>query len=161
MKTMSWKSPLGTIYLAASEKGLAALAFGENWEEVKAKLPPLEKGENELLRLAVKELSEYFAGKRSEFSMPLDLQGTDFQRKAWDALRAIPYGKTFTYAEQARAMRKPKAVRAVGAANGRNPVCIVVPCHRVVGADGSLTGYAGGLAQKKALLELEARQAQN
>ncbi len=161
MKTTSWKSPLGKIYLAASEKGLAALAFGENWEEVKAKLPALEKGESEILSRAVKELGEYFAGERKQFTVPVDLRGTEFQESAWTALLQIPYGKTFTYSEQARAMRKPKAARAVGAANGRNPVCIVVPCHRVVGADGSLTGYAGGLAQKKALLELEVGKAQS
>ena len=87
--------------------------------------------------------------------MPLDLSGTPFQRSAWEALRLIPYGKTATYSEQAASMKRPKAVRAVGAANACNPVCIVVPCHRVVGADGSLTGYAGGLGTKKALLDLE------
>lgn len=155
MKTLEWKSPIGIMYLAASETGLAALAFGENWGDVKAKLPPLEKGESPILKAAVRELEEYFAGKRKRFSLPLDLQGTEFQKRAWSALLEIPFGKTATYSEQARNMKKPKAVRAVGAANGRNPVCIVVPCHRVVGANGSLTGYAGGLAQKKALLELE------
>lgn len=158
MKTLEWQSPLGTIHLAASEKGLAALAFGENWKEVKAKLPPLERGSNATLELAVRELKEYFAGKRKAFSLPLDLDGTEFQKQAWRALLSIPYGRTFSYAEQARAMKRPTAVRAVGAANGRNPVCIVVPCHRVVGADGSLTGYAGGMHVKKALLELEARR---
>ena len=155
MNSVTWKSPLGTIHLAASESGLSALAFAENWNEVKAKLPPLENRSHKILERAIEQLEEYFAGKRKSFSLPLDLQGTPFQQSAWEALRLIPYGRTATYSEQAVAMRNPKAVRAVGAANGRNPVCIVVPCHRVVGADGSLTGYAGGLGVKKALLELE------
>lgn len=155
MKTLVWQSPLGPIHLAASERGLAAVAFPENWREVKARLPALEKGENEALKAAVRQLEEYFAGARTEFTVPLDLQGTAFQKSAWAALLRIPYGKTFTYGQQAREMKRPKAVRAVGAANGRNPVCILVPCHRVIGADGSLTGYAGGMNTKRALLELE------
>lgn len=155
MKTVQWKSPLGIMYLAASETGLAALAFAENWAEVKARLPALEKAHSPLLERAVHELAEYFEGKRKQFSLPLDLHGTEFQRQAWSALLEIPFGKTTSYSEQARAMKRPSAARAVGAANGRNPVCIVVPCHRVLGADGTLTGYAGGIRQKKALLELE------
>ncbi len=155
MKMLQWKSPLGAIFLAASDTGLTALAFGENWEDVKAKLPSLQKGENEIIALAIRELGEYFAGKRKQFSVPMQVSGTKFQESAWNALLQIPYGRTATYSEQARAMKQPKAVRAVGAANGRNPICILVPCHRVVGADGSLTGYAGGLKNKKALLTLE------
>lgn len=103
------------------------------------------------------QLAEYFAGTRTSFDLALDARGTEFQRAVWRALVAIPYGETRTYAEIARAIGRPEAVRAVGAANGRNPLSIVVPCHRVVGADGALTGYAGGLANKRRLLEVEAR----
>jgi O-6-methylguanine DNA methyltransferase len=101
------------------------------------------------------ELEEYFAGKRREFSFPLDLRGTDFQLACWRALQAIPYGETRTYADIARAVRKPNAFRAVGMANNRNPIAIVVPCHRVIASDGTLCGYGGGLDVKRKLLELE------
>lgn len=103
------------------------------------------------------QLDEYFAGDRVGFDVPLAARGTPFQRRVWEALRGIPYGETTSYAELARRIGQPNAVRAVGAANGRNPIAIVVPCHRVIGADGSLTGYGGGLERKGALLELEAR----
>lgn len=102
-----------------------------------------------------KQLREYFNGKRREFDIPLDAAGTDFQRSVWSALRKIPYGRTVSYADIARAIGKPKSMRAVGMANGRNPISIVVPCHRVIGADGSLTGYGGGLDRKRTLLNLE------
>src|SRR6185369_13348044 len=103
-------------------------------------------------------LREYFAGERAEFDLPLEPEGgTPFQRRAWTALREIPFGQTRTYGEQARAIQQPTAVRAVGAANGRNPIGIIVPCHRVIGSDGKLTGYAGGMAAKQWLLEHEAR----
>ncbi len=105
----------------------------------------------------VAQLAEYFARTRTSFELPLEPHGTDFQRAVWHALAEIPYGETRTYAEIARAIGRPAAIRAVGAANGQNPLSIVVPCHRVVGADGSLTGYAGGLANKRRLLEVEAR----
>ncbi len=162
MNTICWQSPLGKMHLAASEQGITALAFSENWDQVKAQLrrtgEKFEEKETPLLRKAVAELREYFEGKRTGFSLPLDLKGTDFQRQAWEALRSIPYGSTLTYREQALAMKRPKAMRAVGSANGRNPVCILIPCHRVIGANGSLTGYAGGIAVKKALLEIEAKR---
>ncbi|MXW63669.1 MAG: methylated-DNA--[protein]-cysteine S-methyltransferase [Bacteroidetes bacterium SB0662_bin_6] len=106
-----------------------------------------------------RELSEWFAGARRDFDLPLALRGTPFQRSVWEALRAIPYGAVQSYGELAKSLGKPDAVRAVGAANGRNPVSIVVPCHRVIGANGSLTGYAGGLERKRFLLALEQGQA--
>ena len=105
------------------------------------------------------QLGEYFAGSRMDFDLPLDAAGTAFQRSVWDALRAIPYGETRTYGEQARSIGAPTAVRAVGAANGRNPISIIVPCHRVLATNGSLTGYAGGVEAKRWLLGHEARSA--
>lgn len=104
---------------------------------------------------AVEQLDDYFAGRRTDFSLPLNPAGTPFQREVWDALRAIPYGTTSSYGELATLIGRPQARRAVGLANGRNPIAIVIPCHRVIGADGSLTGYGGGLANKRLLLELE------
>jgi methylated-DNA-[protein]-cysteine S-methyltransferase len=101
------------------------------------------------------QLVEYFAGRRTSFDVPLALEGTEFQRTVWRALQDIPYGETMSYGELARRIDKPGAVRAVGLANGRNPVAVIVPCHRVIGADGSLTGYGGGLERKRTLLELE------
>jgi methylated-DNA-[protein]-cysteine S-methyltransferase len=109
-----------------------------------------------VLAAAARQLEEYFAGERTAFELPLDLEGTRFQRAAWLALAEIPYGETVSYGEQARRLGRPHAVRAVGAANGRNPVPIVLPCHRVVGSDGSLTGFGGGLDVKRALLDHEA-----
>jgi methylated-DNA-[protein]-cysteine S-methyltransferase len=101
------------------------------------------------------ELEEYFAGRRRKFDVPLDLVGTDFQKQVWHQLLKIPYGRTCSYADIAREIENPKAVRAVGAANGRNPICVIVPCHRVIAADGSLGGYTGGLDKKRQLLTLE------
>jgi methylated-DNA-[protein]-cysteine S-methyltransferase len=112
---------------------------------------------NPLLVRAVAELREYFAGARCQFSLPLEMQGTDFQLRVWKVLEGIPYGETRSYAQVAQALGQPRAVRAVGAANGRNPVPILVPCHRVIGAGGQLVGYGGGLPIKKLLLELESQ----
>lgn len=111
---------------------------------------------DELCNLATKQLDEYFAGTRIEFDLPLKaIKGTDFQKAAWQALTTIPYGETISYGEQAKRMDNPKAVRAVGGANGKNPFSIVVPCHRVIGANGTLTGYTGGMSRKEWLLEFE------
>jgi len=104
---------------------------------------------------AITQLEEYFAGSRHDFELPLDLQGTEFQIAAWNALAEIPYGRTASYGQQAASIGRPKAVRAIGGANGRNPVAIVLPCHRIVGADGSLTGFGGGIEVKKWLLDHE------
>lgn len=124
-----------------------------SWKEARGK-PPAALGE------ARRQLTEYFAGRRRAFDLPLAAGGTLFQQRVWDALRRIPYGETISYGELARRIGRPTASRAVGAANGRNPIAIVVPCHRVIGADGTLIGYGGGLPVKEALLALERRAAQ-
>jgi O-6-methylguanine DNA methyltransferase len=148
-------SPIGPLNLAVSEVGLVALEFDRgsfppkkdkkiSWESSPDKIEPYAH-----------ELNEYFAGKRRDFTFSLDLRGTPFQLKCWRALIAIPYGETRTYADIARAVRKPQAFRAVGMANNRNPIAVVVPCHRVMASDGTLCGYGGGLDIKRRLLELE------
>jgi methylated-DNA-[protein]-cysteine S-methyltransferase len=150
-----YQSPLGPMIVAATARGLAGV-----WFEGQRHLPdhsnwPVQ-ADHPVLRQAQVQLAEYFGGHRSSFDLPLDLQGgTAFQRSVWDALLAIPRGGTTSYGTLSRSIGQPAAVRAVGAAVGRNPLSIVVPCHRVVGADGSLTGYAGGLERKTALLRLE------
>lgn len=150
-----YESPLGTMLIAASDRGLAGV-----WFEGQRHGPDArgwrEDARHPVLREAVAQLRAYFAGERTAFALPLDLQaGTPFQRSVWAALRAIPRGATASYAQLARQLGRPQAARAIGAAVGRNPLSIVVPCHRVLGTDGSLTGYAGGLARKTALLQLE------
>jgi methylated-DNA-[protein]-cysteine S-methyltransferase len=114
-----------------------------------------DDSEHPVVASALKQLREYFAGDRTSFDLPLDLQGTEFQVDAWNALARIPFGSTVSYAQQAASIGRPKATRAIGSANGRNPIVIVLPCHRVVGADGSLTGFGGGLHVKSWLLDLE------
>jgi len=148
----SLDSPLGPLYAVASLEGLRVL----QWRAPAVALRPPEAGAEEaLLRAVEDQLAAYFAGERRAFDVPLDPVGTEFQRAAWSALRRIPYGETRTYAEQAAAIGRPRAVRAIGAANGRNPIPIIVPCHRVIGSDGTLTGFAGGLEAKRFLLALE------
>ncbi|MBI2771849.1 MAG: methylated-DNA--[protein]-cysteine S-methyltransferase [Burkholderiales bacterium] len=150
-----YQSPLGVIIVAATAQGLAGL-----WFEGQRHMPdssdwPQQPG-HPVLREVFAQLDEYFAGARTRFDMPLDLQGgTPFQQSVWQALLAIPPGQTTSYGTLSQRIGKPAAVRAVGAAVGRNPVSIIVPCHRVLGTDGSLTGYAGGLERKSALLQLE------
>ena len=141
-------SPVGDLTLTEEEGALTGLYFGRLSR-------PGEAGPTALLEEAARQLREYFAGQRREFDLPLCLRGTAFQMQVWQALQAIPYGEVRTYGEIARAIGKPKACRAVGMANHKNPISIIVPCHRVVGADGSLTGYGGGLAAKEFLLALE------
>ena len=152
-------SPIGNLYLIASDAGLFAIEINEAWETIATRLAhkshQLISRENDFLKQAKGELSEYFAGDRTTFSTPLDLKGTPFQVKVWNLLFRIPYGKTTSYGAIAQQIASPKASRAVGMANGRNPVPIIVPCHRVIGANGSLTGYAGGLAIKEWLLNHE------
>ncbi len=159
-------SPIGPLFLAASDRGLVALEFDQrlpgqqtirpNPRDLRAesKQVRFEDSANELSSY-VRELEEYFAGARRAFDFPLDLRGTDFQIACWRALLAIPYGETRTYADIARAVGRSKGFRAVGMANNRNPVAIVVPCHRVIASDGTLCGYGGGLDIKRKLLELE------
>jgi O-6-methylguanine DNA methyltransferase len=181
----TFDSSVGPLFLAASPKGLVALEFEHRvidptFDERKS--AGFEKGRSEkrdgsalrrnprqireekqsawqesprLMQPYVSELEEYFSGNRREFTFPLDLRGTDFQLACWRALLAIPYGETRTYADIARAIGKPQAFRAVGMANNRNPIAIVVPCHRVIASDGTLCGYGGGLSVKRKLLELE------
>jgi methylated-DNA-[protein]-cysteine S-methyltransferase len=146
------ETPVGTLTLAAGDLGLRAVAFCP--EDVRA---GAVHGPHPVLGSAAEQLREYFAGERTVFELPLDLVGTPFQRQAWIALASIPYGTTVSYGEQARRLGRLRAARAVGAANGQNPVPIVLPCHRLVGATGALTGYGGGLDVKRALLEHEAR----
>lgn len=125
--------------------------------KLKLAVDPVDCDDHPVLARAVRQLGEYFASGRRVFDVPLDPVGTPFQLRAWAQLRKIPYGTTLTYGEQAAAMGRPRAARAVGAANGRNPISIFVPCHRVIGADGSLTGFGGGLETKRFLLALEAQ----
>jgi methylated-DNA-[protein]-cysteine S-methyltransferase len=148
-------SPVGRIQLVASNKGLSAIL----WENDNPRRVPLEnvvEDENHPVLLeAEQQLKEYFTGKRRSFDLDLDFNGTGFQKKVWQALLTIPCGETRTYAQIAEQIGNPKAVRAVGAANGKNPVSIIAPCHRVIGSSGKLTGFAGGLENKALLLNLE------
>ena len=114
-------------------------------------------GENEFIKQAKKEVAEYFEGKRKKFELPLHTPGTDFQNAVWNGLTKIPYGQTVSYQEQANQLQNPKAVRAVASTNGKNRIAIVIPCHRVIGSNGKLTGYAGGIERKKWLIEFEER----
>ncbi len=157
-QTATIDSPVGPLHLLATSRGLAALL----WSDLEVELhrvrispeqldntPPAQLGRVE------NQLGEYFVGERTDFDVTLDPRGTEFQLSVWASLREIPYGVTSSYGQQARSINRPRAVRAVAAANGRNPISIIVPCHRVVGADGSLTGFAGGLDAKAWLLEHE------
>lgn len=148
-------SPVGELTLVASDKGLAAILW-ENDDPDRVRLAPRsEDRAHPVLREAERQLGEYFAGTREAFDLPLDFHGTDFQKRVWQQLLAIPFGETRSYGEIARALGKPTASRAVGAANGKNPISIVAPCHRVIGSGGALTGFAGGLEAKQRLLALE------
>jgi methylated-DNA-[protein]-cysteine S-methyltransferase len=147
-------SPVGPLLLGGDDAGLHLIEFhtprhpmprGSDWRE----------GDHAVLQQTQAQLAEYFAGKRSRFDLPLAPQGTEFQCRVWWELANIPFGKTISYADLATRLGRPSATRAVGAANGRNPIPIVLPCHRVIGADGSLTGFGGGLPTKQFLLELE------
>jgi methylated-DNA-[protein]-cysteine S-methyltransferase len=151
----SMKSPVGQLTLVGSDQGLAAVLW-EDEDPSRVRLGPMhESASHPTLIQAQQQLQEYFAGKRRKFSVKLDPAGTEFQNKVWNALRTIPFGETRSYGQIAEQIGSRKAVRAVGAANGRNPLSIIVPCHRVIGADGTLTGFAGGLKIKARLLALE------
>lgn len=148
-------SPLGTLEIAGSVAGIRAVRFLDE--------PPLAPASPDLpapVVSCIQQLAEYFAGQRRSFEVPLDLQGTPFQRRVWELLLLIPFGETRTYLDIALALGDSKAVRAVGAANGQNPVSIIVPCHRVIGGDGALVGYGGGLWRKEWLLAHEGRPVQ-
>ena len=147
-------SPVGTLTAVAASTGLRALLWPDDPRLVfESEL--MQPADHPILDAVETQLHQYFAGERVAFDVPLDLQGTDFQTAVWRALADIPFGETSTYGEQARRIGRPNAARAVGAANGRNPVSIVLPCHRIVGKDGSLTGFAGGLDTKRFLLDHE------
>ncbi|MHC8410675.1 methylated-DNA--[protein]-cysteine S-methyltransferase [Pseudomonas sp. Hz4] len=148
-------SPVGELKLVANGSRLAAILW-ENDKPNRVRLGPMsEAADNPILVRAVQQLQEYFAGTRDRFELDLEFAGTDFQKKVWQALLTIPFGATRSYSEIARQIGNPSAVRAVGAANGKNPISIVAPCHRVIGASGKLTGFAGGLEAKERLLMLE------
>lgn len=154
-KTMA--SPVGALTLIATDTGLSAVLW-ENDDPKRVRVGELvDAPEHPVLIRAERELREYFAGERTSFGVPLDATGTAFQKKAWAALLTIPFGETRSYGALAEQLGNPKASRAVGAANGRNPISIIVPCHRAIGADGALTGFAGGLEAKRYLLALETR----
>ena len=145
-------TPIGRLTLVASPKGLQQVIFGAK------KLPTAKtvaSKASDHLTQTERQLLEYFAGKRKKFSIKLDISGTEFQESVWYALNKISYGKTVSYAQQAKLVRKPKAFRAVGSANGKNPVAIILPCHRVIASNGTLGGYGGGLSIKRKLLALE------
>lgn len=157
LHTKTIDSPVGKLKLVASDRGLVAILWhNENPRRVRL-ATHTEDAHHPILTKTESQLAEYFAGRRQHFELPLDPQGTPFQRAVWDALLAIPFGETRTYGQLARQLGNPNATRAVGAANGRNPIAIVVPCHRVVGSTGKLTGFAGGLDAKSLLLDLETR----
>jgi methylated-DNA-[protein]-cysteine S-methyltransferase len=156
MKTAQYifKSPVGPLYLIASATGLRALYFHKPGGKFVSDLDG-EEPEIKILKKAAAQLGEYFAGLRKDFDLPLEAEGTGFQQKVWGELAKIPYGKTYSYSDIAKRIKNDKAVRAVGTANGRNPISIIVPCHRVIAADGTLGGYGGGLDIKTKLLAIE------
>jgi AraC family transcriptional regulator of adaptative response/methylated-DNA-[protein]-cysteine methyltransferase len=157
-------TPIGEMIAGATDTHLVVLEFARR-RTLDAQLErltrttgfTLERGDSRIVRDLRRELAEYFRGERKEFTIPIDARGTPFQMRVWAALRRIPTGTTTSYARLAMSVGQPSAVRAVGKANGDNPIAILIPCHRVIGSDGSLTGYGGGLWRKKRLLDLEAR----
>jgi methylated-DNA-[protein]-cysteine S-methyltransferase len=150
-------SPIGKLKLVASDKGLVGILW-EKDRPGRVRLSDLtENPKHPLLVKTEEQLREYFQGKRKHFTVPLDMRGTPFQKQVWEALLAIPFGETRSYGQLAKQLGNPNATRAVGAANGRNPVAIIAPCHRVIGSSGKLTGFAGGLDAKAHLLNLEGR----
>lgn len=155
LRKAHWHGPLGPMVVAATARGVAGIWFDDQKHIPDHAAWPVDAA-YPAIREAIAQLADYFAGRRTSFDLPLDLQaGTPFQQSVWRALLAIPHGATTNYANLGRGIGVPQAARAVGAAVGRNPVSIVVPCHRVLGTGGSLTGYAGGLQRKSALLKLE------
>jgi methylated-DNA-[protein]-cysteine S-methyltransferase len=152
-------SPIGKLKLVASANALVAVLWEkERPNRVRLDTAKLDRRHPILLETE-RQLTEYFAGERTQFDLPLELRGSEFQKKVWRALKEIPFGKTRSYVDLAKTIGSPKAFRAVGAANGKNPLSIVIPCHRVIGTDGTLTGFAGGLETKASLLTFEARAA--
>lgn len=159
MKNFQWimASKIGPLYLVASEKGLQGV-FLKKQKTPLARSLKEQRSPVRILARSVQQLDEYLDGKRRSFDLPFDITGTPFQKNVWRELSKIPYGKTYSYKDIANRIKNSKAVRAVGTANGKNPLCIIVPCHRVIAADGSLGGYAGGLTMKRRLLKLEQKR---
>ena len=151
------QSPVGKLRLIADRSHVLAVIFEKNFTDWKKSFPVCVAKTNSVLDETSRQLEEYFSGDRKSFDLPVKLQGTDFQMKVWKALSKIPYGQTISYKQQAALVKNPMAVRAVGRTNGANPVCIIFGCHRVIGSDGSLTGYAGGIWRKQWLLDHEAK----
>lgn len=149
MKSIVVSSPVGKLLIRADDESIVEVSFtGEN---------SAHTDDCDLLKKCASELEMYFAGKLKEFTVPISLKGTDFRKRCWEALRTIPYGETISYKALAEKVASPKAYRAVGGANHHNPIVIIVPCHRVIGADGGLTGFGGGIEKKRRLLELESK----
>jgi methylated-DNA-[protein]-cysteine S-methyltransferase len=148
LKITYYKTPIGTAKIAGDENGISSVSVLDEAIETSKVIPTC-------LQDCVKQLDEYFKGKRTDFNLKLNPQGTEFQQKVWNELLNVPYGKTSTYLEQTKKIGDVKAIRAVASANGKNPIWIIIPCHRIIGSDGSLTGYAGGIWRKKWLLEHE------
>lgn len=147
-QTAFYKTPIGTAKIVGDENGISAITVMDDAMETSAEIP-------EILHDCVQQLDEYFNGTRKQFNLKLNPQGTDFQKCVWKELLNVSYGKTRTYLEQSKQLGDVKAIRAVASANGKNPIWIIIPCHRIIGSDGSLTGYAGGIWRKKWLLEHE------
>ncbi|MFV0626378.1 MAG: methylated-DNA--[protein]-cysteine S-methyltransferase [Alphaproteobacteria bacterium] len=153
MNYIVYESPIGKLWLCEEEGSLTALSFS------KTKIPlQVQERETPILVEAKKQLNEYFAEKREKFDLPIKFKGTSFQQKVWKALCQVPYGQTASYKEIAQNIQNEKACRAVGMANNKNPIAIIVPCHRIIGTNGKLVGYAGGLEIKQKLLELERKR---
>jgi methylated-DNA-[protein]-cysteine S-methyltransferase len=157
MRYCYFDSPVGPLLLAGDDASLRHLGFPKNGEPAKPAPGWTESAARGVLAESVKQLREYFAGRRTQFDLPLAPEGTPFQQSVWRCLQEIPYGETISYAELARRVGNPKAARAVGSANGKNRIAIIIPCHRVIAADGTLGGFGGGLPAKLKLLELEKR----
>ena len=160
MKYNISESPLGELIIVSSVNGLCVVEFADDRQKLIQKLEKkfnstFKENDYPIIKKCKTQLTEYFNGTRKEFDIPFDLCGSDFQKKVWNLLGDIPYGKTVSYLELSKKHGDPKAIRAIASANGDNPVAILIPCHRVIGSDGSLTGYAGGLARKQWLLEHE------
>jgi len=150
-----YNSPLGIIFIATTDIGICSLNFISENTKPGVRSDTQSESLHPFIKQLISELDEYFAGKLKSFSSPLDPQGTEFQKKVWNAVAAVPFGEVISYAKLSDALKQPEAIRAVANANARNPLLILIPCHRVIGTDGSLTGYAAGLPRKKFLLELE------
>ncbi|HEY9170506.1 MAG TPA: methylated-DNA--[protein]-cysteine S-methyltransferase [Lutibacter sp.] len=152
-QTAYYKTPIGTAKIVGDKNGISAITVMDDAIKTSAEIP-------DILQNCVQQLDDYFNGTRKKFNLKLNPQGTDFQKRVWKELLNVPYGKTRTYLEQSKQLGDVKAIRAVASANGKNPIWIIIPCHRIIGSDGSLTGYAGGIWRKKWLLEHENPSAQ-